>query len=131
MRSALTDILVVRYTTLSYLQAAEAHKGEAVENEATNFVNGIASVAMASAIGKSPESDSNQAAKKTKLDSALPDPTALTTATAESKARAGGSLPTAEHNKAKDPVIDSMWKAMRPAMRGIEDFCDNYERCAK
>lgn len=119
------------HCALSGEQAAEAHKGEAVENEATNFVNGIASVAMASAIGKSPESDGDQAAKKTKLDGALPDPTALTTATAESKARAAGSMPTAEHNKAKDPVIDSMWKAMRPAMRSIEDFCDNYERCAK
>jgi hypothetical protein len=86
---------------------------------------------MASAIGKSPESDSDQTAKKTKLDGAIPDPTTLTTATAESKARAAGNMPTADHNKAKDPVIETMWKAMRPAMRGIEDFCDNYERCAK
>lgn len=86
---------------------------------------------MASAIGKSPESDADQNKKQTKLDGVIPDPTAITTGTAEGKARAAGNLPTAEHNKAKDPVIDSMWKAMRPAMRGIEDFCDNYERCAK
>jgi hypothetical protein len=102
-----------------------------VENEATNFVNGIASVAMASAIGKKAETDDDHAAKKTKLDSAIPDPTALTTATAESNARASGNMPTAGHNKAKDPVIDTIWKSMRPAMRGIEDFCDNYERVAK
>lgn len=117
--------------TLLHQQAAEAHKGEAVENEASNFVNGIASVAIASAVGKAPESDTDQSAKQTKVDAALPDPTAITTATAESKSKADGDLPTAAHNKAKDPVIDSMWKAMRPAMRGIEDFCDNYERLAK
>lgn len=111
--------------------AAEAHKGEAVENEASNFVNGIATVAMASAIGKSHESDQDQAAKKTPLDKVLPDPVDMTMSTAEGKAKAGGELATAEHNKAKDPIIDSIWKGMRPAMRGIEDFCDNYERLAK
>lgn len=110
--------------------AAEAHKGEAVENEASNFVNGIATVAMASAIGKSHESDQDQAAKKTPLDKVMPDPVDMTMSTAEGKAKAGGELATAEHNKAKDPVIDAIWKGMRPAMRGIEDFCDNYERLA-
>lgn len=111
--------------------AAEAHKGEAVENEASNFVNGIASVAMASAIGKSPESDQEQSTQKTKMDKVLPDPTNVALSSGEALGKAGGGQPTEEHNKAKDPVIDAMWKGMRPAMRGIEDFCDNYERLAK
>lgn len=110
--------------------AAEAHKGEAVENEASNFVNGIATVAMASAVGKAPEHERDQTTKKTKLDNALPDPTEITMKSAEGKTKAGGGLPTDQHNKAKDPVVNAIWGGMRPAMRGIEDFCDNYERIA-
>ena len=37
--------------------APENHKGEAVEQEATNFVNGVASVAVASATGHHPQAD--------------------------------------------------------------------------
>jgi hypothetical protein len=110
--------------------AAEAHKGEAVENEASNFVNGIATVAMASAVGKAPEHERDQTTKKTKLDDALPDPTEITMKSAEGKTKASGGLPTDQHNKAKDPVVNAIWGGMRPAMRGIEDFCDNYERIA-
>ena len=111
--------------------AAEAHKGEAVENEATNFVNGIASVAVATSIGKAPERDSDQSSKRTKFDNAIPDPTESILAGGEAKHKASGAMPTEHHNKAKDPVIDSIWKGMRPALRGIEDLCDNYERLGK
>ena len=37
--------------------APESHKGEAVEAEATNFVNSIASVGLAAASGKHPQND--------------------------------------------------------------------------
>lgn len=86
---------------------------------------------MASAIGKAPEHEPEEKTKKTKIDKILPDPTDITTKAGEGKDKASGSLPTEAHNKAKDPVIDAMWKGMRPAMRGIEDFCDNYERLCK
>jgi len=109
--------------------ASEAHKGEAVENEATNFVNGIASVATATAIGKAPEKDYDQSSKKTKLDSAIPDPTDVIISGGEAQNKAAGGQD--KHlQRAKDPVVDSIWKAMRPAMRGLEDACDNYERLA-
>lgn len=124
---ALSDYLCGRSLT----GAAEAHKGEAVENEASNFVNGIATAVMATSVGKAPESDADQSSKKTKLDTALPDPTALTMAGGEAKGRTAGELPTEDHNKAKDPMVDAIWKGMRPLMHGLEDFCDNYERMGK
>lgn len=44
-------------STDSATGAPENHKGEAVEQEASNFVNGIASVALSSASGKHPQND--------------------------------------------------------------------------
>jgi hypothetical protein len=41
--------------------APENHKGEAVEKEASNFVDGIASVAVSSATGKYPQRDDEDA----------------------------------------------------------------------
>lgn len=111
--------------------AAEAHKGEAVENEASNFVNGLAGAVMATSIGKVNESTEEETGKKTKLDSALPDPTAIAMSGGEALKRTAGKLPSEDHNKAKDPVVDAIWKGMRPLMHGLEDFCDNYERVAK
>lgn len=108
--------------------APEAHKGEAVENEATNFVNGIASVATATAIGKSPEKAADEDAAKNRLDGLIPDPTNAIVAGGEAQSKTQGGSQSHHHMKAKDPVVDSIWKSMRPAMRGIEDLCDNYER---
>lgn len=86
---------------------------------------------VATSIGKAPERDIAQSTKKTLIDNAIPDPTDTILAGGEAKHKASGAMPTDEHNKAKDPIIDSMWKGMRPAMRGIEDLCDNYERFGK
>ncbi len=108
--------------------APENHKGEAVEQEASNFVSGIASIALSSAAGKHPqgEPDGDDAA----ADSA-PDPTAVATSVADSKDVAAGSKPHAKHDKTKVPMETAMWTKMRPIMHGLGDLTDTWERFAK
>ena len=107
--------------------APEKHQGEAVEQEAHNFVTGIGSIALSSAAGKheqgDPESDP--------VDKSVPDPTRLASAGAESQESAAGGSPTREHDKTKQPMEDAMWTKMRPIMHVIGDIADGWERFAK
>ncbi|KAK3689027.1 hypothetical protein B0T22DRAFT_490571 [Podospora appendiculata] len=80
--------------------APENHKGEAVEQEAANFMNGIASVAMGSASAE---------AKK---------------ATDESK------LGPEKHDKTKEPMETAIFQKMTPVMHTLGDLADNWERFA-
>jgi hypothetical protein len=114
--------------------APENHKGEAVEQEASNFVNSIASVALSSASGKHPQGDpdaTDEDGETTAADSVAPDPTALATSAAEAKDRAAGMRPGSEHDKTKVPMETAMWTKMRPIMHGIADFTDMWERLGK
>lgn len=76
--------------------APEAHKGEAVEQEARHFVAGLGSVAVATAVGKGPGDDGNgntvgggnaeaegidKAASS--IEGAAPDPTGLASGAVE------------------------------------------------
>jgi len=74
--------------------APEKHQGEAVEQEASNLVSGITSVAISSAAGKhdqsAPEHDS--------LGSKVPDPTNLATSAADAKDAALGGDPSQKHD---------------------------------
>ncbi|KAF2135300.1 uncharacterized protein K452DRAFT_323134 [Aplosporella prunicola CBS 121167] len=115
-------------STDSATGAPENHKGEAVEQEASNFVNGIASVALSSATGKHPqgEPDSEDGAPQ----DAAPDPTAIAVGAADAKDAASGSKATAKHDKTKVPMETAMWTKMRPIMHGIADVSDTWERFA-
>ncbi|KAJ4291268.1 hypothetical protein N0V88_006270 [Collariella sp. IMI 366227] len=108
--------------------APENHKGEAVEEEASNFVSGIASIALSSAAGKhpqgDPESDENSASD------AAPDPTALAKSTANAKDVASGGTKSAKHDKTKVPMETAMWTKMRPIMHTIGTVADTWERLA-
>lgn len=103
--------------------APENHKGEAVEAEASNFVNGIASVALSSAAGKHPQ-DAPEDDEGGTHDS-VPDPTAMAIGAANAKERAAGGKPTAKHDKTKVPMETAMWTKMRPVMHGIADVSGN------
>jgi hypothetical protein len=107
--------------------APEKHQGEAVEQEASNFVSGIASVAISSAAGKhdpsTPEGDP--------LDPIVPDPTAMASVAADAKDSATGGIPTTQHDKTKQPVEKVVWTKMRPIMHVIGDIADGWERFAK
>ena len=106
--------------------APEKHQGEAVEQEASNFVSGVASIALSSATGKheqgDPESDP--------IDSSVPDPSKMALAGADAKTSSAGGSPTREHDKTKQPMEDAMWTKMRPTMHVIGDIADGWERFA-
>jgi Protein of unknown function (DUF3292) len=110
--------------------APENHKGEAVEAEASNFVTGIASVALSSATGKHPQTEPNQDEEGTPSDS-VPDPTAIALSAANAKETASGGKPGATHDKTKVPMENAMWSKMRPIMHGLADVADGWERFAK
>jgi len=108
--------------------APENHKGEAVEQEASNFVTGIGSIALSSAIGKHPQGDPSAETDDdgTPHDS-VPDPTAIATGASVSQEKAAGAgSPTKD--KTKVPMETAMWSKMRPFMHGLSDFGDTWER---
>jgi hypothetical protein len=107
--------------------APENHKGEAVEQEASNFVSGIASVALSSAAGKSPQTDPDG---DDEADVA-PDPTAVASGVSDAKDVAAGVKPNSKKDKTKVPMETAMWTKMRPIMHGIADLTDTWERFAK
>lgn len=108
--------------------AAENHKGEAVESEASNFVNGIASIALSSASGKHPDNGPGDADDEGTPGDAAPDPTALAIGAADARDAAHGGKPGAKHDKTKVPMETAMWTKMRPAMHGLADLADTWER---
>lgn len=114
--------------------APEKHQGEAVEQEASNFVSGIASIAMSSAVGQhdqdttegsESEDDSNA------LDDKIPDPTKMATRAADAKTSAAGDASGTKHDKTKKPMEEVMWTQIRPVMHGIGDVVDGWERFSK
>ncbi|KAF1999612.1 hypothetical protein P154DRAFT_493286 [Amniculicola lignicola CBS 123094] len=108
--------------------APENHKGEAVEQEASNFVNGIASVALSSATGKHPQGE--PPSTDGEPSGAVPDPTSIAVAAADAKDVAAGGSPTAHHDKTKVPMETAMWTKMRPIMHSLADVTDGWERFA-
>lgn len=109
--------------------APENHKGEAVEQEASNFVNGIASVALSSATGKHPQGE--PPSEDGAPEDSVPDPTSIAVSAADAKDKAAGATSTKEHDKTKVPMETAMWTQMRPIMHGLADMTDTWERFAK
>ena len=106
--------------------APEKHRGEAVEQEAHNFVSSIGSIALSSAAGKHEQGDPDS----DPVNESVPDPTRLASAGAEAKVSAQGGDPSVQHDKTKQPMEDLMWKRMRPIMHVIGDIADGWERFA-
>lgn len=115
-------------STDSATGAPERHKGEAVEAEATNLVNGIASVALSSVAGKHPQNDPPSTEESSTNDS-IPDPTAMAVSASNARAKTGGGASeVTAHDKTKVPVENAIWNKMRPIMHGIADVSDTWER---
>nr|POE78622.1 hypothetical protein CFP56_62873 [Quercus suber] len=116
-------------STDSATGAPENHKGEAVEAEASNFVNSIASVALSSASGKHPM-DAPSAVEEQQETAGpadgVPDPTSMAVSASEARNSAGGR--NSSHDKTKIPVETAMWNKMRPIMHGLADVADTWER---
>jgi hypothetical protein len=115
-------------STDSATGAPENHKGEAVEKEASNFVNGIASVALSSATGKHPQGEPPEGDKH---EHSVPDPTRIAIGAADAKDVTAGATTSKDHDKTKVPMETAMWTKMRPIMRGLGDLTDTWERFAK
>lgn len=108
--------------------APENHRGEAVEQEASNFVNGIASIALSSATGKHTDGGPGEGDEAGAPGDVGPDPTAMAVGAADAKDAARGKIPGAKHDKTKVPVESAMWNKMRPVMHGLADVADTWER---
>ncbi|KZS97170.1 hypothetical protein SISNIDRAFT_449932 [Sistotremastrum niveocremeum HHB9708] len=111
--------------------APEKHQGEAAEQEASNFVSGLASIALTSATGKHPQGDPHGTDEEaSSLEKATPDPATLAMGLHEAKTKSKGGNPSATHDKTKQPMSDAMWAKTRPVMHGIADVADGWERFA-
>ncbi|KAJ4519524.1 hypothetical protein HRR83_004452 [Exophiala dermatitidis] len=110
--------------------APEKHQGEAVEQEASNLVSGIASVAISSAAGQHDQANPDEKGGSKTLDASAPDPTKMATAAADASASAQGDTPHPAHDKTKQPMEETVWKQMRPVMHAINDVSDMWERFA-
>lgn len=103
--------------------APENHKGEAIEAEASNFVNGIAHIALSSATGKHPQNE-----PKDRDSKRAPDPVAAAMHASNARVEAQGGK--TEHDMTKVPMETAMWNKMRPIMHTIGDVADGWERFA-
>jgi hypothetical protein len=108
--------------------APEKHQGEAVEQEASNFVSSFAHITLSAAAGQHPENDLQD--KEGAIDKAAPDPTRIATEAVEAQKSTGDQAP-AHHDKTKQPMEDAMWNQLRPIMHIIGDIADGWERFAK
>lgn len=109
--------------------APEKHQGEAVEQEATNFVNSFTSIAISSAAGKHPQGDPHGDEEGASgLEDRAPDPTDLALGAANAKDKSSGGQPNTIHDKTKEPMSAAMWSKTRPVMHAIADISDGWER---
>ena len=107
--------------------APENFKGEAVENEASNLVAGVASVAVGSAIGKNEEAIPEDVTMEEKI----PDPTDVVLNGADAQSAANGELPTDASDKTRRPMKQSVVDAAVLFMDVINDISDTHEKFAK
>ncbi|KAH6666401.1 hypothetical protein B0J14DRAFT_620514 [Halenospora varia] len=111
--------------------APEKHQGEAVEQEASNFVNSFTSIAISSAAGKHPQGDPHgEEEGASSIEDRAPDPTNLAMGAADAKEKSAGRQPNAIHDKTKEPMSAAMWSKTRPVMHIIADISDGWERFA-
>lgn len=110
--------------------APEKYQGEAVEQEASNFVNSFTSIAISSAAGKHPQGDPHGAegGGVSSLEDSTPDPTNMAMNAADTKSKTVGGEPNVVHDKTKEPVSTAMWSKTRPVMHIIADIADGWER---
>jgi hypothetical protein len=109
--------------------APEKHQGEAVEQEASNFVNSFTSIAISSAAGKHPQGGPHGDEEgASSLEDRAPDPTNMAMSAAEAKDKSAGGQPNTVHDKTKEPMSAALWSKTRPVMHGIADISDGWER---
>lgn len=111
--------------------APEEHEGEAVEQEAHNFVTSFGAIALSSTIGKKSDSQAQEDAEHSGTEKSVPDPTGIAMKAADANKEASGEGSGTSQDKAKQPVEEVMWDKVRPTMHIIGDIADTWERFAK
>lgn len=104
--------------------APQHHAGEAVEQEAHTFVTSISSLVVSTAAGKHPQGDPPHSED----EAAVPDPADFTQDVVSAKDKSLGKEPSTHHDKTKKPVTQTVWVKARPAMHGLAELIDTYER---
>ena len=107
--------------------APENFKGEAVEQEASNFVNRVGAVILTGAVVRHPEVQHDDGSVGQNEIS----PAAMATEVVDSTHSAAGGKSAVGHDKTKEPMEAIVWGKMRPAMRAIATVSDSWERIAK
>jgi hypothetical protein len=107
--------------------APENFKGEAAEQEASNLVSGVATVAVGSAVGKNDQAVPEDAA----LEGAVPDATDIVDRSVDAQSVAQGGIPADSHDKTRQPMKQSVLDAANLSMQVINDITDTYEKFGK
>ncbi|OJJ44292.1 hypothetical protein ASPZODRAFT_135098 [Penicilliopsis zonata CBS 506.65] len=106
--------------------APERLKGEAAEQEASNFVASVASVAVGSAAGKHDQASPTEET----VEKDVPDPMEIVSRTADAQTAAKGDVPADTHDKTRQPMKQAVMENANLAMRVMSDITDTYERFA-
>ncbi|EHA51139.1 hypothetical protein MGG_10048 [Pyricularia oryzae 70-15] len=109
--------------------APEHSKGEAVENEASNFVTGVAGIAVNTLTAQDPKSQPDNEEGEKHITDDMPEPDEAATAIASAKDKAAG-VPKPSQDKTKQPMETLMWSKMRPLLHMMTLTSDTYERFA-
>ncbi|KAL1857911.1 hypothetical protein Plec18167_001685 [Paecilomyces lecythidis] len=104
--------------------APEKYRGEAVEQEASNLVSGVASVAVGSAVGKHDQGTPEDAP----IEGSAPDPTDVVASSADAASAGQGAVPSDAHDKTREPMKKEVWEKVKPVMRILNDICDTWEK---
>lgn len=107
--------------------APQNFKGEAAEQEASNLVAGVASVAVGSAVGKHDQGVPDDAP----LEDNVPDATDLVSHTADAQSKAHGQVPSDQHDKTRQPMKKSVIDGANMLMQIIADITDSWEKFEK
>ncbi|KAI9043658.1 DUF3292 domain-containing protein [Aspergillus affinis] len=104
--------------------APEKLKGEAAEQEASNMITSVASVAVGSIAGKHDQATPEDAP----LEASVPDATDIISDTADAQATANGEIPAESHDKTRQPMKETVLNGANDLMRILSDLIDNYEK---
>ena len=107
--------------------APERYKGEAAEQEASNLMTGMASVAVGSAAGKHEQG----VPKGAPMEGIVPDAMEIASSAADAQNAAHGKIPSDSHDKTRQPMREVVMDAANVLMQIISDTTDIFEKLEK
>lgn len=107
--------------------APENQKGEALENEASNFATGIGAIALNIMTAGDPHGEAETDGES--LGDSMPPPNTVATVVATAKDKSKG-VDRPSDDKTKAPMEHMLWAQMRPLMHLMSVTSDTWERCA-